>query len=149
MGHVRMSILPTSQKWRNIIQQIAEMHLSKPEIADIAQLAYGVKRGMVLDFVNYIASFLRSLRNGIWNISLKEKPQQLWVILTTARTQDQLIKELPRRHLNRISYYEFYCSLCETKQGEETQRTRAFLYTSIAYALSHALSQQEIFVYEN
>ena len=32
---------------------------------------------------------------------------------------------------------------------EETQRTRAFLYTSIAYALAHALSQGEIFVYEN
>ena len=37
MGHVRMSVLPTSQKWRNIIQQIAGMHVSNTEIADIAQ----------------------------------------------------------------------------------------------------------------
>lgn len=67
----------------------------------------------------------------------------------TARTQDQLIKELRQRYPNRISYYKFYCSLRGTKRKEETQRTRTFLYTSIAYALSHALSQQEIFVYEN
>ena len=37
MGHVRMGVLPTSQKWRNIIQQIAGMHISKTEVADIAQ----------------------------------------------------------------------------------------------------------------
>ena len=37
MGHVRMSVLPTSQKWRNIIQQIAGMHVSNTEIADIAR----------------------------------------------------------------------------------------------------------------
>lgn len=86
---------------------------------------------------------------------LKNSPSQLHLISHrsgqpgTARTQDQLIKELRRRYPNRISYYKFYCSLRETKRKEETQRTRAFLYTSIAYALSHALSQQEIFVYEN
>ena len=37
MGHVRMSVLPTSQKWRNIIQQIAGMHVSDAEVAGIAQ----------------------------------------------------------------------------------------------------------------
>ena len=67
----------------------------------------------------------------------------------TARTQDQLIKELNRRYPDRIKYYKFYCNLRKEKRKEETQRTRAFLYTSIAYALSHALSQREIFVYEN
>ena len=67
----------------------------------------------------------------------------------TARTQDQLIKALHQRYPGRINYYKFYCSLLRTKRKEETQRTRAFLYTSIAYALAHAFSQQEIFVYEN
>lgn len=37
MGHIRMSLLPTSQKWRDIIQQIAGMHVSEAEVADIAQ----------------------------------------------------------------------------------------------------------------
>lgn len=37
MGHVRMSVLPTSKKWRDITQRIAGMHISKTEVADIAQ----------------------------------------------------------------------------------------------------------------
>ena len=67
----------------------------------------------------------------------------------TARTQDQLIKALDERYPNRIKYYKFSCKLSGIRAKEETQRTRAFLYTSIAYALSYALSQGKIFVYEN
>ena len=37
MGHVRMSVLPTSKKWRDVIQQIAGMHVSEAQVADIAQ----------------------------------------------------------------------------------------------------------------
>ena len=67
----------------------------------------------------------------------------------TARTQDQLVRVLHRRYPNRIRHYKFYCSLRQIRAKEETQRTRSFLYTAIAYALTHALSQKEIFVYEN
>ena len=67
----------------------------------------------------------------------------------TAKTQDQLIKALHERYPNRINYYKFGCRLHGIRAREETQRTRAFLYTSIAYALSYALSRGEIFVYEN
>lgn len=67
----------------------------------------------------------------------------------TAKTQDQLIKALDQDYPDRIKHYKFYCSLRGIGRKEETQRTRAFLYTSIAYALAHALSQREIFVYEN
>ena len=67
----------------------------------------------------------------------------------TARTQDRLINALLERYPHRIKHYKFHCSLHDIRAEEETQRTRAFLYTSIAYALSYALSQREIFVYEN
>ncbi len=67
----------------------------------------------------------------------------------TAKTQDQIIKALDEDYPNRIKHYQFYCSLRGIGRKEETQRTRAFLYTSIAYALAHALSQRKIFVYEN
>lgn len=67
----------------------------------------------------------------------------------TARTQDQLVRALHQRYPNRIRHYKFYCSLRQIRAREETQRTRSFLYTAIAYALAHALSQREIFVYEN
>lgn len=37
MGHERISLLPKSQKWQNIFQQIAGMHLSEDKVAQIAQ----------------------------------------------------------------------------------------------------------------
>ena len=67
----------------------------------------------------------------------------------TAKTQDQLVRALHERYPNRIKHYKFNCSLSRIRAKEETQRTRAFLYTSIAYALAHAFSQREFFVYEN
>ena len=67
----------------------------------------------------------------------------------TAKTQNGLIEALKQCYPNRVKHYKFDCSLHGIGRKEETQRTRAFLYTSIAYALAHVLSQQEIFVYEN
>ena len=67
----------------------------------------------------------------------------------TARTQDQLVDAFDQDYPYRINHYKFNCNLRGIKRKEETQRTRAFLYTSIAYALAHALSQREIYVYEN
>ena len=67
----------------------------------------------------------------------------------TAKTQDQLINALHERYPNRIEHYKFDCSLRGIRAEEETQRSRAFLFTSIAYALAHALSQGKIFIYEN
>ena len=65
------------------------------------------------------------------------------------KTRNQLIQELHLRDTDRIKYYEFGCSLHGIKAKEETQRTRIFLYTTIAYALARALSLRDIFIYEN
>ena len=68
---------------------------------------------------------------------------------STARTQDKLIKFLQHHYPNRIKHFKFRSGLRGIRAKEETQRTRAFLYTSIAYALTQAYSQQGISVYEN
>jgi hypothetical protein len=67
------------------------------------------------------------------------------------RTQDSLIRALQQqpRYKGRISHYPFLCRLTGIRAPEESQRTRAFLYASIAFALYSALSQDEFFVYEN
>jgi hypothetical protein len=67
------------------------------------------------------------------------------------RTQDGLIRALKQqpRYEGRISHYPFLWRLRGIRAPEESQRTRAFLYTSIAFALCRALSQDEFFVYEN
>jgi 7-cyano-7-deazaguanine synthase in queuosine biosynthesis len=67
----------------------------------------------------------------------------------THKTQNRLYKALNARYEGRIKHYKFYCSLTDTRATEETQRTRGFLYTSIAYALSKALSQDRFYVHEN
>jgi len=67
----------------------------------------------------------------------------------TIRTQEQLFKALKRRCGNRVSHYKFRCGLTGVKAVEESQRTRSFLYSSIAYALCHGLSQNKFYVYEN
>ena len=37
MGHIRTGVLPKTQRWRDIVQQIAGMHVSETEVAGIAQ----------------------------------------------------------------------------------------------------------------
>jgi hypothetical protein len=66
------------------------------------------------------------------------------------KTQDALFRALDDHYPGRLTHYKFDCSLAGVPAREETQRTRSFLYSSIAYALSHVLSQQNrFFVYEN
>jgi len=67
------------------------------------------------------------------------------------RTQDGLVRALKQqpRYAGRISHYLFLCPLTGIRAPEESQRTRAFLDTSIAFALCSALCQDEFFVYEN
>ena len=87
---------------------------------------------------------------------LKNSEDQLYLVShrsgqpRTAKTQDQLIKVLKERFPNRIKHFKFRCNLRQTMgRREETQRTRFFLYSSIAYALSSVLSDNCIYVYEN
>ncbi len=66
-----------------------------------------------------------------------------------ARSQRR-IAALKSRYPKRLAHYKFDCHLSGVPAREETQRTRSFLYTSIAYALSAVLSQNKRFsIYEN
>lgn len=66
-----------------------------------------------------------------------------------ARTQDQLSRALSERFGGRVDHYKFYCHLVGKRAAEETQRTRFFLYSVIAFALSVAYGRDRIFAYEN
>ena len=67
----------------------------------------------------------------------------------TTRTQSQLVRALEELFPGMTTHYTFDCVLHGQRAAEETQRSRVFLYISIAYAIAYALSQSEIFVYEN
>jgi len=67
----------------------------------------------------------------------------------TTHTQRQLSNALRRYYPNRILHYEFECHLRGQRASEETQRTRSFLYCSIAFAIAQAYNENRIFVFEN
>lgn len=67
----------------------------------------------------------------------------------THRTQNQLFDALNRLYPNRIRHYKFGCGLSGDRAEEETQRTRAFLYTSIGFVLARAVGTNRLMAYEN
>ena len=96
-----------------------------------------------LDSLGGIVECLKNTDDQLCLISHRSGPGRM------TKTRKQLIQELRKRYPNRIKYYEFDCSLSGIRAKEETQRTRTFLFTSIAYALSNVLSLREFTVYEN
>ena len=67
----------------------------------------------------------------------------------TKKTQDRLADALKNHYPGRLSHYKFECHLRKTRAVEETQRTRAFLYSCIASAIAHAWGQTCFLVFEN
>ena len=67
----------------------------------------------------------------------------------TARTQRKLVDSLKEKYGDRVIHYRFRCTLRDGRAVDETQRTRSFLYTSIAYAIASAWKERRIVDYEN
>jgi len=67
----------------------------------------------------------------------------------TVHTQQALVEALKARYPDRLVHYTFECTLRGFRAREETQRTRSFLYTSIAYAIASAYGERNFQVYEN
>lgn len=65
------------------------------------------------------------------------------------RTQEALFSDLNNYFKGRLTHYKFICHLSGIHAIEESQRTRSFLYLSIAFAIAKVYSQKEIYVFEN
>lgn len=65
------------------------------------------------------------------------------------KTQRNLIEALEQKYRNRILHYKFECTFRGHRAVEETQRTRSFLYASIAYAIATIYGKKCISIYEN
>lgn len=68
---------------------------------------------------------------------------------STMQTQNRLAEVLNTRFPNMVKHYKFNCSLTGVHAKDENQRTRAFLYSSIAFALATAFEENSISVFEN
>lgn len=64
-------------------------------------------------------------------------------------TQNQLICELQRKYGSRIIPYGFECHNARVQSIEETQRTRMFLFSAIAYAIALCSGNKDIYIFEN
>lgn len=67
----------------------------------------------------------------------------------TVRTQQGLVSALQDRYPRRVSHYQFRTNLRSIRAREETQRSRPFLFGSIAFALATAFGRDCFFIYEN
>jgi len=65
------------------------------------------------------------------------------------RTQNQIAEHLKERYKDRLLPYGFECHNKKTQSKEETQRTRMFLYSSIAFAICNCANKHSFYVYEN
>ena len=67
----------------------------------------------------------------------------------TIRTQRGLASALRESYRGRVSPYQFKTHLQGVGRKEETQRSRPFLYGSIAFALATAFDRDRFYIYEN
>ena len=96
-----------------------------------------------LDSLTGVVDRLKNTTEDICLISHQSKQPE------SARTQKKLIEALNLKYDNRCRHYKFFCHLKGERAVEETQRTRSFLYSSIAFALAQAFSQETFYFYEN
>lgn len=67
----------------------------------------------------------------------------------TISAQRTLIGELKKRFGDRVIPYTFECRFKKLGSRDETQRTRMFLFSAIAFAICNYYGKSEFFVYEN
>jgi len=73
-----------------------------------------------------------------------------WSQYQILKTQRSLVEALRERYPDRISWYRFRCSLRKPlKSREETQCTRSFLFSSIAFSIAQTLGIDKFYIFEN
>lgn len=68
---------------------------------------------------------------------------------TTANTQKNVYNKIKELYPGRTKHIKFRCNMVGGRAPDETQRTRSFLYSSIAYAISSNIGVNELYFYEN
>lgn len=115
-----------------------ETFLTEPKHPSIIALFSGG-----LDSLSGVVDALENSESHVYLISHRSQQP------STTRTQNKLVLALQNHYNSRVHHYKFYCSFSHARARDENQRTRSFLYCSIAYALSTSLKQNNFYVYEN
>ena len=94
-----------------------------------------------LDSLAGVLDILETTKNNVILVSHRANH-------STTKTQTGIHKKLEEDYPNRIKYYTFNCTLKE-RATEETQRTRIFLYTAVAFSLATIFKEEELSIFEN
>lgn len=95
-----------------------------------------------LDSLTGAIDILENTENNVWLVSHQSNNR-------TTRTQQKLFQKLKHIYPHHIYHYPFICTLKSYPSLDESQRTRAFLYNSIAFAMAIGLSENEYYLFEN
>ena len=132
----RFSFQPGHSTTRADMFDDEQFRLESPQGLEVALFSGGI------DSLAGVLNRLETTKQQVCLVSHQSQPG-------TVRTQRQLVEALKSHYPGRVSHYKFECHLKGIRAVEETQRSRAFLYTSIAFAIAHAYSQESFSVYEN
>jgi hypothetical protein len=96
---------------------------------------------------------LDSLAGAIETLNMT-KDKKLYLVghksnKSTISTQVGLVRTLSEKYKDRITFYGFECHFTGLSSIEETQRTRMFLFSAIAFAICSHFSKNEFFIFEN
>src|ERR1043166_2137672 len=83
-----------------------------------------------LDSLSGAYSVLQTTSDRVCLVSHRSSQPQV------GQTQDRLVQALQTAFPKRVQHYKFFCNLTGARAVEETQRTRMFLYASIAAAIA-------------
>ena len=95
--------------------------------------------------IDSLAGAVQRLEETSGNVCLVSHLSQVGTI----RTQRALASALREDYRGRVSPYQFKTHLQGVGRIEETQRSRPFLYGSIAFALATAFGRDRFYIYEN
>jgi DpnII restriction endonuclease/queuosine biosynthesis protein QueC len=103
-----------------------------------------------------IALFSGGLDSLAGALDLLNKPNQNLILIShqsnnfaVTNIQKGIFNLLDKDFPGRLQRFPFTCSLHGERAVEETQRTRIFLYTCIAYSLMSLADEKTIYVFEN
>lgn len=96
-----------------------------------------------LDSLAGVIELLETTENQLWLVSHQSGNPSV------AQTQRNLFNEINSLYPNRVSHYRYQCGLTGQQRADENQRTRSFLFNSIAFALSTTYGLNENLLFEN
>jgi len=148
------------RKYNFVFEKSKLGHLPKSELKQLSLFGDEVEQieGTDGDDVLLFSGGLDSLAGAIER--LNTLPDNKLIVVshkannTVTHTQKQLVEHLKRCYENRVFSYGFECHNKKTQvkknnAKEETQRTRMFLYSSIAFAICNCADKHSFYVYEN